>query len=604
MRHLMNKQSEILKSRAQALSKTSEDSECVVLHFLFQKANLEVEGTANAALRSVLVQFISQVPRLFPFLLWRYEHLTTKGSAIWSWDLLWSVFRDMLDHVQSQSTIFMVFDAVDECEVDSRTMFLEHVSFLISDKGMKSLPGSGIVKVMVTSRQKEQISDTLSAFTCININDQDSAPDMELFIRSSVERLSALRHLGAAVSDMIHRFLETNAQGMFLWVALILTELERRDQRLTNETIISRLSSVPLTLANIYASVLNDVPQSRHDDLWRILRWLAFGRRVLTLTELEGALCEEICVTNWYDLSGDIRFLCGSLVRIDDNEEVQFVHETAREFILDQTRKYHKHHPGDINMDPLQAEAGIAMTSIKFMLRRDVMEIIKGVVALLHVTSLHEYFTTIDLLLQSKPFLCYAVQHWAGHLRQLGRPEMPLYDLTLEFLDSELRRDAVMRLTHFFTHSGSPSAPVGASKLHLASYFNLPWLVETYLAQGMNPNLVSCMGDTPLIWAAEMGSLEPVKLLLRSGSEPTKTEVDGWTPLHWAARNGHAEIAELLLQSGAKADAQDWRKTRPIDWAITGGHHGVIAVMRKYSVCALSFDSTSSRLTPVSTECK
>jgi hypothetical protein len=72
-----------------------------------------------------------------------------------------------------------------------------------------------------------------------------------------------------------------------------MAELGKRDQRLTDESIASKLSSVPVTLANTYTAILNDVPASRRDDLWRVLRWLVFGKRALKVRELEEVLCRE-----------------------------------------------------------------------------------------------------------------------------------------------------------------------------------------------------------------------------------------------------------------------------------------------------------------------
>jgi hypothetical protein len=588
----MEKQLKIPSGSDQIPSQITEDPKNIVLYFLFQRANVEAEGTATAALRSIIAQFIQQTPTAFPYLLWKYEYLATKGNVIWSWDLLWRIFKEMFGHLRIGLSVFIVLDAVDECHIDSRTMFLEHLSSLVNDKHTQTLASPRtLTKMMVTSRNNEQILDALSPSTNVQINIGDSAADMKSFIQASVERFSTLKHLDAATSGEIRHFLEAKAEGMFLWVALILTELERRDQRLTKETIRSRLSSIPFTLASIYAGILNDAPHSRRDDLWRILRWLAFGKRFLRVSELEAALCEETNVTKWYDFQGDISYLCRSLVRINDNEEVQFVHETAREFILNHVRKDHGQDTSGINMDPHQADADIATTSIRFMLREDCMENFRAVTRLRYVPEIHQYLARIDELLRRNPFFGYAAQQWAAHLQTSNPPEALLQDLTFDFLSSAVRRDAIMRLMFYFNDSGSPLAPVRVSPLHMAAYFNLPWLVDRYLNQGISPNLVGCMGDTALIWAAEMGSLEPVKTLLRAGSDPNKAEVDGWTALHWAARNGHVRIAELLLESGAKIDAQDHNLSRPIDWAIGRGHCGVAAVLQRRSVQTFPFDS-------------
>lgn len=61
--------------------------------------------------------------------------------------------------------------------------------------------------------------------------------------------------------------------------------------------MVSRLPSVPFALANVYKAILNDAPTSRFDNVWRLLRWLAFSKRTFKLAELEAALREEVQIS-------------------------------------------------------------------------------------------------------------------------------------------------------------------------------------------------------------------------------------------------------------------------------------------------------------------
>ena len=141
--------------------------------------------------------------------------------------------------------------------------------------------------------------------------------DMQALICHRMKGFPSRRNLDSEVSSKITTFLEENAHGMFLRVHLIMEELERRDERLNDETISTKLSQVPITLANTYDSIIRRPPSSRRTDMWRIIRWLLYGRRELTVAELECALCLETKTLHWYDLSGDLKFLCGSLIRLE-----------------------------------------------------------------------------------------------------------------------------------------------------------------------------------------------------------------------------------------------------------------------------------------------
>lgn len=62
-------------------------------------------------------------------------------------------------------------------------------------------------------------------------------------------------------------------------------------------------------------------------------------------------------------------------------------------------------------------------------------------------------------------------------------------------------------------------------------------------------------GYTPLLFAAQQGSLESVTLLLAAGADVHDTAPDGTRALVVAAHSGHAEVAAFLLENGADPNA-------------------------------------------------
>ncbi len=55
-----------------------------------------------------------------------------------------------------------------------------------------------------------------------------------------------------------------------------------------------------------------------------------------------------------------------------------------------------------------------------------------------------------------------------------------------------------------------------------------------------------------MIWAARMGRIDIVKLLLDYGANPNNADCDGLTPLYWARKNGRREIIQCLEEAGAR----------------------------------------------------
>lgn len=66
-------------------------------------------------------------------------------------------------------------------------------------------------------------------------------------------------------------------------------------------------------------------------------------------------------------------------------------------------------------------------------------------------------------------------------------------------------------------------------------------------------------GWTPLIWAANLGHPEAVKVLLAAGASVDSRRGRGSTALIYAAKKGHFKVADILLAAGADPDIRDGR---------------------------------------------
>jgi hypothetical protein len=553
----------------------------MVLVFFFQKANQETTGNASAALRSIITQLVKGFPDLISVAIKRYEALSTRGNFQWTWENLWDIFLQMLEKVPTGVTVYLILDAMDECDNDSRRTLLNYLHILAGDS-LLQVPLVGDIpplKILITSRPDGHIIDGLPLFTNLEIKDSHTSTDIENFIDDWVSSFSKRRHLGSEIAQRIGQFLLENARGMFLWVVLIVEELERRDERLTSDSIGSRLCSIPLTLVNTYESILLRPPNTRKRDMWRILRWLLYGQRGLTVPELETALCLE--TATWLDFAGDLQFLCGSLVRFDGTRgEINLVHQTARDFLESFVKTASHDQLGDIPMESTAAHTHLAEICVKFLLRSDTFLELEQ--ALLSVKVQVDYLHVVAAFLRRYPFICYSVENWAAHIRAISHPLPPLSSAIRQLLGSQLHRDGIMTLEYYIRHYGSPFVPRGASALHLAAYYDFAWLVGEYIAEPeIFIDILPIMNDSPLIWACETGGTASVKKLLAAGADPNVREADGWTALHWAARNGHLRAVELLLDHGARISWSDSEGLTALEWAARGGYWTVFDLIAK-----------------------
>jgi hypothetical protein len=526
----------------------------VVLSFFFHKSNMAAEGVATGAFRTMIWQLARQAPETLQILLERYEILSSRGNFDWSCENLLGIIGDMIEQILPLSRLYIVLDALDECEPESREVLMDWLKERLDDSeaSQTSRLTKALLKVVVTSRPDGSIFDSLSHFSTVEMTISDTVSDMHNLITTRIGDFARRRDLDKHVSESIIQFLEENAHGMFLWVVLVIQELERRNERLTDEVIKAKLSSIPLKLIPTYETLLLQPSPARRNDMWRILRWLLFGKRGLTLAELEMALCLETGVPRWYDFAGDINTLCGSLVRFDGPRgEISLVHQTAQDFLETFTSTAAPENVSGLEMSTSAANTHLAEICIEYLSKND------------DFTGIQYYRgfpsgSAVGSTLTRHPFLYYAAENWASHVRAVGTPDSKLSGLVINFLASEKQRNRLMQLIYHINYRADHCFPRCRHPLHLAAYYNLPWLVDFYILQ--DPNSVHSENfthGTPLTWGAEMGSIESVRKLLEAGADPNRVEIDGWSPLHWAVRNGHLQVARLLLEHGARVTRQD-----------------------------------------------
>ena len=83
-------------------------------------------------------------------------------------------------------------------------------------------------------------------------------------------------------------------------------------------------------------------------------------------------------------------------------------------------------------------------------------------------------------------------------------------------------------------------------------------------------------GDTALMIASYTRNVEAVKALLAHDAEVNR---HGWAPLHYAAVVGDVDIVKLLLDKSAYIDAESPNKTTPLMMAARGGQSEVAKVL-------------------------
>ena len=537
-------------------TQTLGSTEPLTLFYLFDN-NQQIESTAISCIRTVIHQLVEQVPGLLPLLVETYSSLSEKPTSTftWTWDILWTIFLNMFEELSKlgRRSVRLIVDAIDQCNEKSQTVLLEGLQYLLDTSGHRLFCTTNI-SILISSRTN--FRRKLSPAMLFEMSSDYTANDMEAFIRSEVGKFVQAKELLPLVRDKIVHFLEQKANGMFLWVKLVLEDLHRRDVALTDHVIEETLQAVPLRIGSIYAEIMRDVRKIDRDDVRGIFRWLIFARRSMTIDELETALCIEYDLPHWYDLAGDLQFICGPLIRID-NEEVEFVHETARDYLSTEFKKWRP----ATSTEEQNPHDKLTQICLRFIAREE-----------------------LSRLSYALPFLTYSITALGYHLAALSKPSSQLLQLVLEFFENQPRVDLTVSWYWRLVNDSPGVSPRGAKRLHIAGYFNILWLIDLAIEKGDAIDAVSQMNDSPLIWASEMGNLKTVRKLLAAGANPNQREWDNWTALHWAATNGHYEVAITLMEANADREWKDANGSSPVDWADRMGHPALASEIEDFAV--------------------
>ena len=544
------------------LEELAKHSSQMTLAYYFCDDKFQERRTATSILRGLLLQLLRQRPILFKHIQKDFD--MKRDSLFTSFRSLWTIFVSIIQDPEVGEVCCLI-DALDECEKESRQLFLTSFKELfVSQQSEKTY-----VKFIVTSRRERDIVESLSAvgpaIRNLQVDSGKVNDDLSKFIVVKVNELSTRKGYSESLKEDVKHALTNKAEGTFLYVSLVLDDINKK----ANSVVRKRLKELPSGLNNLYDKILSRIEDD--DDMEiasSVLHWVAVARRPLTVREL--AMARSLGTGEWegntvpledllVDFQDDFK-RCEPLVYVDTvKKTINLVHQSAKDYLLGA----HLQGNGDLS------QYHVALDTTNLLIFRTCWTYFCLEEFKQHTMSMHE---TLDYkllfgdsqwenLLDDYCFFTYANREWQDHAVAAG----PALATDYKFWKEYLYKLPTLR-DYWLLQAAAEGQEV---------------VVQQLLENGAELESKDNRGRTPLLWAAVKGREAVVKLLLsRSDVVADSQDKDGRTPLSWAASGGNEAVIKLLLsRSDVIADSPNKDGRTPLSYAASGGNEAVIKLL-------------------------
>ena len=242
-----------------------------VISLFFNARGDVLERSLEGMYRQLLHQLFARVPRLQLFI--PALEVFDLESLDWRRHLLENMFRKCVSGL-GQVHVTCFIDALDECpesEIRELVEFFESLGDFTAAKGI-------CFRVCFSSRHYPNVSlDNCQYFVL------DGQSGHQRDIAAYID--SKLRLRKTKTSRKIRAAVQERAQGVFLWVVLVVKRLNQEFDRGNVHNLQSRLDEVPDGLDALFRDILK--PTGNDDDmLVQMLQWMMFSPGRLTREEL------------------------------------------------------------------------------------------------------------------------------------------------------------------------------------------------------------------------------------------------------------------------------------------------------------------------------
>jgi len=415
--------------------------------FFFSARDGEQETSHQHMLQTLLYQILEQESRLYPCFQRVYRRLidADKDNIIWSYKDLKEVFITFAEWNDDPLRIIFLLDALDESEQAQLSEVLSVFQNCCNDSTL-------VIKIVLASRPNALIEKNLKGVFQLVLENQNKQ-DIAILVDA---KLAFLHDHSYELLEWTTKYLNDHAQGVFLWVSIIINELElwAAEGGYTEAEIRSKVKPFPLELIDYYKSITKQLAEKdpvTQQEARKLLEWVTYAERPIRADEFWDIIavpsdldCTHLLSAHYFqslklpklrDVRKRIQKDCGDLIEIkrspyskdmDDrdlhqNDVIQLFHQTVREFLIRPDKSAEPFH-----IEEAKANHTVALACARYIRLCFALESSPGGQStwLLDPSA----WTTIDhnrLVEHLEPrfLLAYALRYLSSHLGRIPRPE-------------------------------------------------------------------------------------------------------------------------------------------------------------------------------------
>jgi hypothetical protein len=414
--------------------------------------------------------------------------------------------------------------------------------------------------------------------------------DITEYVRDGVARLDDLK-LPVDLCDEIQKALTEGANGMFLWVSLILDDLHN-SKKITRKAIQEKLKTLPKGLHKLYRNILNKI---KPDDLQiakTILQWVVWAARPLHVRELAVAIAirpEHTSISSMqkeidFNLERQLRLIFGPLIKIEA-DTVHLVHQSAKDFLRDPNVFYgsdpdqnSQPHINGITSSRDESNLQIAidcLTALNFSEIEDCRQPIQQWNVYQFQKKMHKQIET--------RIIAYAIQNWVDHVNSLSEEVRMSSQLLACFEKVAISPDKIYlayigyinNTIYRYDYMTDDSSP-----LEIEAFLGHAGFVNILIDSVAVTNAQTTIYGRALQTAASTGNNEIAGILLANGADVNAFGGGKYcNALHAAAYHGHDSTIRLLIDHAADVNVLGGEYGSALHAAAIKGHDSTVRLL-------------------------